>query len=111
MHITEAAKDHLAYLLKQNNEKSFIRVSLTSGGCKRTSYSIALVAANSVKASDLILEYITTSSQALHIVTDRHCQLHLIGIELDYCENSPNDGWVFSSLQTGKTGEEVSLPI
>jgi iron-sulfur cluster assembly protein len=105
--VSNAAKEHAAQLIKEENhpENTFIRVGVDGGGCSGLMYN--LIFDNVLKEGDQLFE-----DNGVKVVVDRKSFLYLVGTELDYSGGLNGKGFVFKNPNASRTcgcGESFSV--
>lgn len=88
--LTEAAQKKVLNLLAREDNKNYLRVKVTGGGCSGLSYELKLVEAP--EALDL-----TVNCKTLQILIDSKSALYLKGTTLDYSNKMIGGGFKFSN--------------
>lgn len=104
--VTDLAKDQINRILESEvDKKSFIRVSIKSGGCSGLKYKLEFD--NKVNGDDIISE-----SNGIKVVCDEKSSVYLMGTNLDYSGGLNGKGFVFNNPKSTRTcscGESFSL--
>ena len=88
-----------------HDENSFVRVSVTSGGCSGLSYNLGFD--NEKKDDDNIFE-----DNEIKILVNKKSLLYLVGTTLEYSGGLNGKGFVFNNPNASRTcgcGESFSL--
>lgn len=97
--ISESAKNKLIALLQEEGssiEESFVRVSVTSGGCSGLSYNLEFD--KKQKEDDNLFE-----DCGVKILVDKKSFLYLIGTTLEYSGGLNGKGFVFNNPNANRT--------
>ena len=101
------AKNKLISLMKEegHDKNSFVRVSVTSGGCSGLSYNLGFD--NEIKDDDNMFE-----DNEIKILVNKKSLLYLVGTTLEYSGGLNGKGFVFNNPNASRTcgcGESFSL--
>lgn len=97
--VSEQAKTKIAALLSEEGtslEQSFVRVSVTSGGCSGLSYNLNFDKVRSDK--DQLFE-----DNGVRILVDKSSFLYLAGTVLEYSGGLNGKGFVFNNPNANRT--------
>lgn len=94
--ISDKALKRVQQVRNQKEDDSFLRVSVTSGGCSGLSYNITFD--NEEKENDQIFE-----DKGEKIVTDLKSLLYLFGSTLDFSEGLDGKGFFFDNPNAART--------
>lgn len=97
--ISETAQQQLVHLMTQSGFKaddSYVRVSVTSGGCSGLSYNLDFDAEQ--KEEDKLFE-----DRGIKIVVDKKSFFYLIGTTLEYSGGLNGKGFSFNNPNASRT--------
>tara|TARA_B100000073_G_C23389878_1_gene434664 strand:- start:96 stop:419 length:324 start_codon:yes stop_codon:yes gene_type:complete len=104
--ISDSARDRLLYLLKKAEEElSFVRVGVESGGCSGLSYKLDFD--NNQKADDELID-----NNGIKLLINKKSFLYLVGTTLEFSDGLNGKGFVFNNPNASRTcgcGESFSL--
>lgn len=107
INITSEAKKKLLTLMEEEGHKmnSFVRVSVTSGGCSGLSYNLGFDVKQ--QDDDNIFE-----DNGIKLLVNKQSLLYLVGTTLEYSGGLNGKGFVFNNPNASRTcgcGESFSL--
>jgi len=94
--ISDKALKRVKHVRSQQKDHSFLRVSVTSGGCSGLSYNITFDTED--KENDQVFE-----DKGEKIVTDLKSLLYLFGSTLDFSEGLDGKGFFFDNPNAART--------
>lgn len=97
--ISDTAQQQLVTLMTQSGfkaEKSYVRVSVTSGGCSGLSYNLDFDA--TLKPEDKLFE-----DKGIKIVVDKKSFFYLIGTTLEFSGGLNGKGFSFNNPNASRT--------
>tara|TARA_B100000131_G_scaffold280101_2_gene285722 strand:+ start:513 stop:836 length:324 start_codon:yes stop_codon:yes gene_type:complete len=103
--ITDFALEKLKELVANEDEGTFIKISLQGGGCSGFKYNVELE--KEIKKLDKKIDF-----GGLSILVDKKSYLFLNGMEIDYEETLLRTGIVFKNPNATRTcgcGESISF--
>lgn len=96
--LTEAAKEQVARLIKENNmEDSVLRMGVRGGGCSGLSYTLGFDKDKS--EYDHLIEF----DGGIKVAVDMKSMLYLKGTELDYTTDLLGGGFKFNNPNARKS--------
>ena len=99
IHVSETAKNKVASLLAEEGkelENSYIRVSVTSGGCSGLSYKMEIVDAPQEGDKEI-------ADNGVRILVEKKSMLYLIGTTLEYSGGLNGKGFSFNNPNASRT--------
>tara|TARA_B100000902_G_C27235859_1_gene877367 strand:- start:941 stop:1264 length:324 start_codon:yes stop_codon:yes gene_type:complete len=104
--VSNPAKEKLASLMKEaRDDKKYVRVSVTSGGCSGLSYNLDFD--SQILPTDKIFE-----NNEITLLVDEKSYLYLVGTTLNYSGGLNGKGFIFENPNASRTcgcGESFAL--
>jgi iron-sulfur cluster assembly protein len=97
--VSEIAQKHLQQLMQQSgfdSKQSFVRVSVTSGGCSGLSYSLDFD--SKLREQDKVFE-----DKGIKIAVDKKSFFYLVGTTLEYSGGLNGKGFSFNNPNASRT--------
>lgn len=96
--VADSAKEKVSEILRQKalDNKYFVRVSVTSGGCSGLSYKMDFD--NESKPNDQVFEH-----NGIKVVTDLKSFLYLFNTTLEFSGGLEGKGFVFNNPNAART--------
>lgn len=97
--VSESARKRLESLMQEEDrslEETYVRVSVSSGGCSGLSYNLKLD--NELAENDKVFE-----DQGIRILIDKKSFLYLVGTTLEYSGGLNGKGFSFNNPNASRT--------
>ena len=101
--ITNDAIEQIASLLKNQTNKTALRVGVRSGGCSGMSYTMDFIGGDEINADDKVYDYSLSSEQTFKVICDPKSLLYIYGMQLDFSKDLIGGGFNFVNPNASQT--------
>ena len=101
--ITNDAMEQISSLLKNQTDKTALRVGVRSGGCSGMSYTMDFIGSDEINSEDKVYDYSLGSEQHFKVVCDPKSLLYIYGMQLDFSKDLIGGGFNFVNPNASQT--------
>ena len=101
--ITNDAIEQISSLLKNQTDKTALRVGVRSGGCSGMSYTMDFIGGDEINLDDKVYDYSLSSEQTFKVICDPKSLLYIYGMQLDFSKDLIGGGFNFVNPNASQT--------
>ena len=101
--ITDDAIEQISALLRNQADKTALRVGVRSGGCSGMSYTMDFIGNDEINKEDKIYKYSLTDNKQFQVICDPKSLLYIYGMQLDFSKELIGGGFNFTNPNASQT--------